>query len=192
MRRASISGLYSYIPQRSCCFEKITVHSSAVGMVASEYFPAGSMVPLTETGSENVIDVASLAPVRHTSLYGTRPPQIARPLTPGRLYEMSIFVVPTVCEIAADGDTRGTSTWAAAGAAARATATSAVTAVSVLMVRIASTPFASQLRQRLSNSQQEARGTRREARGERREARVRGNPPILHRLSRSHGSRWRA
>ena len=155
MRSASISGLYSYIPHRSCCFEKITVHCSGVGMVASEYLPAASMVPLTDTGSANEIVVASLAPVRHTSLYGTRPPQIARPLTPGRLYAIWILVVPTVCDTVAACDTRGTSTCARAGVTTAASAATATdTAASLLIVVIASTPFITKSRQRLSVRQQ--------------------------------------
>ncbi len=49
------------------------------------------------TGDVNAITVFTLAPARHTESYGTSPPQIFRPSTPGRSYVIEMSVRPIVC-----------------------------------------------------------------------------------------------
>ena len=61
----------------------IGVHLSFSVIVSSVYLPAGTAVPPTVTSVLITNVVASLAPARHTSPYGTSFPNILRPFMLG-------------------------------------------------------------------------------------------------------------
>src|SRR5512135_1726205 len=100
----------------------MTVHSVRPGIVKRPYVPAGSFWPSTVTSVSNEIFVTAFAPVRQTLSHGTSSPQITRPLTDGRLYTTSAFVMPIVWVTVAFGLRSGVASCASAGAAARARA----------------------------------------------------------------------
>src|SRR5215207_6768579 len=66
------------------------VHSFLLGIVNRLYFPAGRLLPSTNTGLLNSIVVAAFAPVRQTSPNGSFPPTIVLPREEGRQYTMFV------------------------------------------------------------------------------------------------------
>src|SRR5438105_3995875 len=84
--------------------------------------------------------VASFAPVRQTLSYGTSPPQIVRPFTPGRAYVMVMSVNPTVCVTTCFWLVRGTLN-CGAGACCAPSGSAVANAIAKIVLRMRS-PFA--------------------------------------------------
>jgi hypothetical protein len=62
----------------------ISFHPPRAGSVQRLYEPRGTVTPPTLRSALVVSTVAALAPVRHTSSYGTTPPRMVRPRRDGR------------------------------------------------------------------------------------------------------------
>src|SRR5438477_12079783 len=92
------------------------------------------------TSSPKAIVVASFAPVRQTLSYGTSPPKIVRPFTPGRLYVIVISVKPTVCVTTCFWLARGTFN-CGAGACCAASGSAVANAIAKIVLCMRS-PFA--------------------------------------------------
>src|ERR1700722_1160487 len=94
-RKPSWSGLYS-VPQILASLLNMSVQPFWEGIVKIEYSPAGSSLPLNQSGRSMEIFVAASAPVRQKRSQGTTRPNISRPLTVGREYLSFIVVLPMV------------------------------------------------------------------------------------------------
>src|ERR1700730_3355746 len=72
----------------------INVQWSWLGSVKIVYLPAGPALPCTTRSALETNVVASLAPARHTSPYGTNLPKILRPLMRG-LEKATLIALPS-------------------------------------------------------------------------------------------------